>query len=91
MSRIQWSRSIGFGDRDASVRAVVPKSIMEQGLYGVDQELSSNSVEVLVHRLRKKLADSHAQVEIHTVRGVGYMIMAESPQPRSRLKVADRS
>jgi DNA-binding response OmpR family regulator len=57
---------------------VVPKSIMEQGLYGIDEELSSNTVEVLIHRLRKKLTDSHAQVAIHTVRGVGYMIMAEN-------------
>ncbi len=58
---------------------VVPKSIMEQGLYGIEDELSSNSVEVLVHRLRKKLTDSHAKAVIHTVRGVGYMILPESP------------
>ncbi len=58
---------------------VVPKSIMEQGLYGIEDELSSNSVEVLVHRLRKKLSDFHAEAVIHTVRGVGYMIMPESP------------
>jgi len=56
---------------------VVPKTMIEQGLYGVEDELSSNSVEVLIHRLRKKLTDSGASAEIHTVRGVGYMILTE--------------
>jgi DNA-binding response OmpR family regulator len=57
---------------------VVPKSIMEQGLYGIENDLSSNSVEVLVHRLRKKLTDFHAKAVIHTVRGVGYIILPGS-------------
>ncbi|MFQ5775941.1 MAG: response regulator [Kiloniellaceae bacterium] len=54
---------------------VVPKTLIEQSLYGVGDELSSNSVEVLVHRLRKKLSDAAAKATIHTVRGVGYMIV----------------
>ena len=56
---------------------VVPKTSMEQSLYGVNDELSSNTVEVLVHRLRKRLADAQAQAQIHTVRGVGYMILPD--------------
>lgn len=56
---------------------VVPKTILEQGLYGIEDELSSNSVEVLVHRVRKKLSDAGATATIHTLRGVGYMILAE--------------
>ncbi len=54
---------------------VVPKRLLEQGLYGIEEELSSNSVEVLMHRLRKKLGDAGAKAKIHTVRGVGYMIL----------------
>jgi DNA-binding response OmpR family regulator len=62
---------------------VVPKSLLEQDLYGIEGELSSNSVEVLVHRVRKKLADAHASATIHTVRGVGYMILAQENPPAS--------
>jgi DNA-binding response OmpR family regulator len=58
---------------------VVPKGMIEQGLYGLGDNLSSNSVEVIVHRLRKKLQDKGAATKIHTVHGVGYMILAEEP------------
>ena len=53
---------------------VVPKKIIEDQLYGLSDDVSSNAVEVYVHRLRKQLADSSADVEIHTIRGVGYLI-----------------
>jgi DNA-binding response OmpR family regulator len=53
---------------------VVPKALVEDHLYGLSGELSSNAVEVYVHRLRKSLADAGARVLIHTVRGVGYLI-----------------
>jgi len=58
---------------------VVPKGLLEQGLYGIEDEISSNSVEVLVHRLRKRLLDAGACATIHTVRGVGYLILADEP------------
>jgi DNA-binding response OmpR family regulator len=58
---------------------VVPKGMIEQGLYGLGDNLSSNSIEVIVHRLRKKLDDKGATTKIHTVHGVGYMILAEDP------------
>lgn len=54
--------------------AVVPRDLLEQGLYSFDSELGSNAMEVLVHRLRRKLADANATVCIHTVRGVGYLL-----------------
>lgn len=57
---------------------VVPKELIEQSLYGTGEDLSSNSVEVLIHRVRKKLADMGADAAIHTVRGVGYMIASEA-------------
>jgi len=57
---------------------VVPKNQLEDNLYGMGEAVSSNSLEVLVHRLRKKLQDSGAQVNIHTVRGVGYMLTGEA-------------
>lgn len=53
---------------------VVPKGVVEDQLYGLSGEVSSNAVEVYVHRLRKSLTDAGARVRIHTVRGVGYLI-----------------
>ena len=54
--------------------AVVPRDVMEQGLYSFEAELGSNAMEVLVHRVRRKLADAAATICIHTVRGVGYLL-----------------
>ena len=53
---------------------VVPKQVIEDQLYGLSDEVNSNAVEVYVHRLRKQLSEAGADVEIHTIRGVGYLI-----------------
>jgi DNA-binding response OmpR family regulator len=53
---------------------VVPKPILEEKLYGVDDEHESNTIPVHVHHLRRKLMDAGANAEIHTVRGVGYLL-----------------
>jgi two-component system response regulator TctD len=53
---------------------VVPKTLLEDQLYGLATDIGSNAVEVYVHRLRKQLAEANADVEIHTIRGVGYLI-----------------
>ena len=54
---------------------VVPKRVVEDQLFGLSEEVRSNAVEVNIHRLRKQLADSGADIEVHTVRGVGYILM----------------
>src|SRR5262245_14738406 len=53
---------------------VVPKAVLEEKLYGIDEELDSNAIPVHIHHLRRKLLDAGAEVEIHTVRGVGYLL-----------------
>jgi len=53
---------------------VVAKTLLENSLYGPAQEVGSNAVEVHVHRLRRHLVQTGASVQVHTVRGVGYMI-----------------
>lgn len=53
---------------------VVPKKLVEDHLFGLSGEVASNAVEVYVHRLRKQLAEAGADVQIHTIRGVGYLI-----------------
>lgn len=53
-----------------SMGKVISKSRLEQGLYGWNMEVESNTVEVYIHHLRKKLGNELIQ----TIRGVGYMI-----------------
>ncbi len=54
---------------------VVNRNMIEDGIYGFDDEVGTNALEVLVSRLRKKLVASGADIQLHTVRGVGYMVM----------------
>ena len=57
-----------------SAGKIVTKKAIEMRLYSYEERGSVNSVEVLVHRLRKKLDSQSSGVEIHTLRGIGYMI-----------------
>ena len=50
--------------------AILSRAQLEDKLYGWDEEVESNTVEVHIHALRKKLG---ADV-IRNVRGVGWMI-----------------
>lgn len=54
---------------------VVPKAVLEDKLYGIDDELESNAIPVHVHHLRRKMAEAGATAEIHTVRGIGYLLI----------------
>ena len=51
---------------------VVGKDQLLDQVYSFDEEASNNAIEVMMHRLRKKL-DSYSIV-IRTVRGLGYML-----------------
>lgn len=53
---------------------VVPKVLLEEKLYGIDDELESNAIPVHIHYLRRKLVEAGAAAEIHTVRGLGYLL-----------------
>lgn len=57
-----------------SADRVVTKKSIEQRIYSYGDSGSANSVEVLVHRLRKKLAGKDADIHIHTLKGIGYML-----------------
>jgi DNA-binding response OmpR family regulator len=56
---------------------VVSKKLVEDHIFGLSGEVASNAVEVYVHRLRRQLAELGAGVQIHTIRGVGYLITEE--------------
>lgn len=57
---------------------VAPKRLFEDHLFGLSDEFESNAVEVYVYRLRRTLAETGANVKIHTVRGVGYLLAEET-------------
>ena len=60
---------------------IVSKKQVEDHIFGLSGDVASNAVEVYVHRLRKQLADKGARVQIHTIRGVGYLIAEEKRDP----------
>jgi len=49
---------------------VLSRDYLEQVLYGWDEEIESNAVQVHIHNLRRKLGEEL----IETIRGVGYVI-----------------
>ncbi|MGG1944812.1 response regulator [Trinickia sp. NRRL B-1857] len=53
--------------------AVLSKAQLEEKMYGWGEEIGSNTVEVYIHALRKKLGADL----IRNVRGLGYMIAKE--------------
>ena len=62
-----------FGVLEALMRepgAVVSRSKLEDSVYGWGEEIGSNSVEVHLHHLRRKLDAAL----IRNVRGVGYRV-----------------
>lgn len=58
---------------------VVPRDFLEDKLYGFGEEIESNAVPVHIHHVRKKLEQAGGSVEIHTVRGIGYMLEGKTP------------
>lgn len=55
---------------------VLSRQRLEQALYGFDEALDSNALEVHMHHLRRKLGDGL----VKTVRGVGYFVPVPEPQ-----------
>ncbi len=58
---------------------VVPKAAIEEAIYAFGDEVGSNAIEVLIHRLRKRMRDCGGNIHIHTVRGVGYLLSSTTP------------
>src|SRR3954454_10312462 len=52
----------------------VLRSALEEAVYSFDDEIQSNALDTHVSRLRRKLSEADAHVEIHGIRGVGYLL-----------------
>jgi two-component system, OmpR family, response regulator len=83
------TRSVSIGNRpvlflrsellllEALVRranCVVSRETLLSGIYGVDAEVQEHALTALVSRLRIRLSELDAGVEIHSARGLGYII-----------------
>ena len=53
---------------------VVQRAHLDSELYGFDADVSANALETLVSRLRRRLDDAEAGLQLRTIRGVGYML-----------------
>lgn len=58
---------------------VITRAALIEEVYGFDDEIESNTLEAQVSRLRKRLAELGGDVEIHSMRGIGYILRM---QPR---------
>jgi len=67
LSRREFSLLTALMDRPG---AILSKDAIESRLYGWQEEIESNAVEVHIHKLRNKIG----RHRIETVRGVGYRI-----------------
>lgn len=80
MCGVMAGRELRFSNREFTILlalierpgAVLAKSVLEDRLYGWQEEVESNTVEVHVHKLRAKLGPGF----IETVRGAGYRLAA---------------
>ncbi|MGH2972832.1 MAG: response regulator transcription factor [Gaiellaceae bacterium] len=55
-------------------RQVLPRSLIYERVWGYDGSLSSNSLDVFVGHLRRKLEADGERRLVHTVRGVGFTL-----------------
>ena len=56
----------------------VSKDAIIDSLFGFDDEISENAIQVAVHRLRKKLLGHSASFNVKTLRGIGYVLQHEA-------------
>jgi len=54
----------------------VLRETLDQAVYGFDDDVQSNTLDSHISRLRRKLSSAQAGVEIHPIRGVGYLLRA---------------
>jgi len=56
---------------------IVTREALIDAVYGMDDDVQPQALTTLVYRLRSRLQELNAGVDLHVVRGVGYMIAAE--------------
>ncbi len=59
-----------------SLNRTLTRDYLEASVYGDAEGICSNSIEVRISRLRRVLAKAGADVEIKTIRGIGYRLVS---------------
>lgn len=52
----------------------VQRDALENAVFGFDDDIQSNTLDSHVSRLRRRLQAADARLEIHAIRGVGYLL-----------------
>lgn len=52
----------------------VVREALEQAVFGFDDDVQSNTLDSHISRLRRKFAEANAGIEIHAIKGVGYLL-----------------
>ena len=60
---------------------MTPKRMIEEALYGFNDEVSGNAIEAHVYKLRQALRAAGGEVRIETRRGIGYRLVECAPRP----------
>jgi DNA-binding response OmpR family regulator len=60
---------------------LVSRATLEEALFGFNEEVGSNAIDVYIHRLRKRLEAVGATAQVHTERGIGFRFAAGEPGP----------
>lgn len=63
----------GSGGADLRAQNVVPRAELIERVYDGDADVNSNSVEVIITRLRRKIGGARIEAE----RGRGYRLLAD--------------
>ena len=56
----------------------VRREVLQEAVYGFDDAIQSNALDAHISKLRRALADVGAGVDIHVIRGVGYLLREAS-------------
>jgi DNA-binding response OmpR family regulator len=59
---------------------VTPRDTLIARIYGMDEMVQEHALTTLASRLRTRLSELNAGVEIHSARGLGYMIAKSAPK-----------
>ena len=60
---------------------MTPKRMIEETLYGFDDDVQPNSIEAQISKLRRALANAGAGIAIETRRGIGYRLVGAGVAP----------
>jgi two-component system, OmpR family, response regulator len=58
----------------------VQRSVLQESAYGSEDEIQPNALDSCVSKLRRTLIDAGATVDIHVIRGIGYLLKESARQ-----------